>query len=219
MNENVEQFRRSIESLNNSQSPSSGCLESNFKFLDCSDEELLIQRPRWSGFFKDLKPFQSACPNRTQSFCSCMRSEDAERYGAQLIALHGIEREKSGVHMANGIASCAVLVIGAGGLGSPVLMYLAAGGIGLIGVMDGDVVEVSNLHRQPIHDESNVGMNKAKSAKQRMQKINNGARVIAYEYYLSETSVDVLCQYDIIVDATDNPQTRCVFVCLKYPGT
>ncbi len=102
-----------------------------------------------------------------------------------------------------------VLVIGAGGLGSPTLMYLAAAGVGTIGIVDFDVVDESNLQRQVIHGQSDIGIAKAQSAKNSMLEINPHIEVITHEYALTNhNAVELFAQYDLILDGADNFATR-----------
>ncbi|GAB10016.1 molybdopterin synthase sulfurylase MoeB [Gordonia araii NBRC 100433] len=102
-----------------------------------------------------------------------------------------------------------VLVIGAGGLGSPTLMYLAAAGVGTIGIVDFDVVDESNLQRQVIHGQSDIGIAKAQSAKNSMLEINPHITVNTHEFALSnENAVELFSQYDLILDGADNFATR-----------
>jgi molybdopterin/thiamine biosynthesis adenylyltransferase/rhodanese-related sulfurtransferase len=102
-----------------------------------------------------------------------------------------------------------VLVIGAGGLGSPVLLYLAAAGVGTIGVVDFDKVDESNLQRQIIHGQSDVGRSKAVSARESLNEINPHVSVRVHEIELNADNVfDIFGQYDLIIDDTDNFATR-----------
>jgi sulfur-carrier protein adenylyltransferase/sulfurtransferase len=102
-----------------------------------------------------------------------------------------------------------VLTIGAGGLGSPLALYLAAAGVGRLGIVDFDVVDFTNLQRQIIHSTENVGRLKLDSAKERIAQINPFVQVDTYETALSsENALDILREYDIIVDGTDNFPTR-----------
>ena len=102
-----------------------------------------------------------------------------------------------------------VLVIGAGGLGAPTLLYLAAAGVGTIGIVDDDVVDVSNLQRQIIHGVSDVGRLKAQSARDSIAEINPLVDVQLHEVRLDRhNAVDILGQYDLILDGTDNFATR-----------
>ena len=102
-----------------------------------------------------------------------------------------------------------VLAVGAGGLGSPTLMYLAAAGVGTLGIIDFDVVDESNLQRQIIHGQSDVGRPKAHSARDSVLEINPLITVNLHEERLDSTNVmEVFAQYDLIVDGTDNFATR-----------
>ncbi len=107
------------------------------------------------------------------------------------------------------ISSAKVLVIGAGGLGCPVLQYLTAGGVGTIGIIDFDVVELSNLQRQVLFGSSSLGKNKAIAAKERLQDLNNAIIINAYPEPLNyKNALELFQKYDIIVDGSDNFETR-----------
>ena len=115
-----------------------------------------------------------------------------------------------------------VLCVGAGGLGSPALMYLAAAGIGTLGIVEYDTVDESNLQRQIIHGQSDIGKSKAQSAKEKIAEINPYVNVITHEARLDNSNVmEIFSQYDIIVDGTDNFATRYLVndacVLLKKP--
>lgn len=102
-----------------------------------------------------------------------------------------------------------VLCVGAGGLGSPALIYLASAGIGTIGIVDFDQVEISNLHRQILYSIDDVGKSKAFAAKSRLIKLNPHINVIAYNEALShENALNLIAEYDIVVDGSDNFATR-----------
>jgi molybdopterin/thiamine biosynthesis adenylyltransferase/rhodanese-related sulfurtransferase len=102
-----------------------------------------------------------------------------------------------------------VLVVGAGGLGSPALLYLAAAGVGTLGVIDFDIVDESNLQRQVIHGQSDIGRPKAESARDSITEINPYVNVVLYEEPLStENALEIFAQFDLIVDGTDNFATR-----------
>ena len=102
-----------------------------------------------------------------------------------------------------------VLVIGAGGLGSPVLSYLTAAGVGLLGVADDDVVSLSNLQRQILHDTETVGMAKTESAARALDRLNPHTRVVPHQTRLTrENAVDIMTAYDLVVDGSDNIETR-----------
>jgi sulfur-carrier protein adenylyltransferase/sulfurtransferase len=102
-----------------------------------------------------------------------------------------------------------VLCVGAGGLGSPALMYLAAAGVGTLGVIDFDVVDESNLQRQIIHGQTDVGRPKAESAAASIKEINPLVKVVIHNEALTNDNVmDIFAGYDLIVDGTDNFATR-----------
>ena len=102
-----------------------------------------------------------------------------------------------------------ILVIGAGGLGSPVLLYLAAAGVGEIGIIDDDIVDLSNLQRQIIHAESNIGTSKVESAKAQILSINSTIKVTTWNTRLSpDNAQEILTGWDIVIDGTDNIPTR-----------
>jgi adenylyltransferase/sulfurtransferase len=102
-----------------------------------------------------------------------------------------------------------VLCVGAGGLGSPALLYLAAAGVGTLGVIDFDVVDESNLQRQIIHGQSDIGRPKAESARDSINEINPYVNVVVHEEQLSVDNVmEIFAGYDLIVDGTDNFATR-----------
>lgn len=102
-----------------------------------------------------------------------------------------------------------VLVVGAGGLGSPIGLYLAGAGIGTIGLMDEDVVSVSNLHRQVLYTENEVGISKVERAAERLRALNGEVDVRIHPCRLTvENASAVIAEYDIVVDACDNFATR-----------
>ncbi|CEP13740.1 hypothetical protein [Parasitella parasitica] len=101
------------------------------------------------------------------------------------------------------------LVVGAGGLGSPATLYLGAAGVGRLGIVDHDTVDTNNLHRQVIHTDARRGVNKAVSAAMSIKAVYPDADVIPYAYTLDRSNaLDLIKQYDIIIDATDNIATR-----------
>lgn len=102
-----------------------------------------------------------------------------------------------------------VLLIGAGGLGSPAALYLAAAGVGTLGIVDDDVVDESNLQRQVLHTADRVGMPKTQSADMTLTALNPGVRVVRHDERLDATNVErLVAEYDVIVDGTDNFETR-----------
>lgn len=102
-----------------------------------------------------------------------------------------------------------VLVVGAGGLGSPLLLYLAAAGVGRIGIVDGDRVDHSNLHRQVLYTTEDVGKPKVQVAKERLQKLNSHIKIdVFFEFLNRDNALDIINQYDVIADGSDNFPTR-----------
>src|SRR5271169_6034047 len=102
-----------------------------------------------------------------------------------------------------------VLCIGAGGLGSPLALYLAAAGVGTLGIVDFDVVDLTNLQRQVLHGTKDVGRSKLASAADRIRDINPHVTVEPYEIRLSsENALEIVRAFDVVVDGTDNFPTR-----------
>jgi sulfur-carrier protein adenylyltransferase/sulfurtransferase len=111
-----------------------------------------------------------------------------------------------------------VLMVGAGGLGSPSALYLAAAGVGTLGIVDSDVVDESNLQRQVLHTTDRVGMKKVESARLTINALNPEVNVVPYDLRLNNDNVrDIFSQYDIVVDGTDNFDTRYMIneVCVE----
>jgi len=103
------------------------------------------------------------------------------------------------------IGAARVLIVGAGGLGSPIALYLAAAGIGTIGIIDPDVVDLSNLHRQVIHHTADLNRPKVTSAQEKIAAINPDVKVIPHAEYLNpQNALDLFGDYDYIIDGTDN---------------
>jgi molybdopterin/thiamine biosynthesis adenylyltransferase/rhodanese-related sulfurtransferase len=129
--------------------------------------------------------------------------EEVRRYSRHLIIPDvGMEGQKR-------LKNARVLVIGAGGLGSPALLYLAAAGVGTLGIVEFDTVDESNLQRQIIHGQSDVGKSKAQSAKESIAEVNPLVNVVVHDVRLDNDNVmDLFAQYDLIVDGTDNFATR-----------
>lgn len=142
-----------------------------------------------------------------------MKKEDIfARYSRQIFI------EEIGLEGQRKIMNSKVLVIGAGGLGSPVIQYLAAAGVGTLGVVDFDEVELHNLNRQIIHNESTVGISKVKSAGIFIRNLNHQLKFIGIEQKMDELNVEELISgFDIIIDGSDNFKTRYLIndVCVK----
>ncbi len=102
-----------------------------------------------------------------------------------------------------------VLVVGAGGLGSPSLLYLAASGVGTIGIVDFDVVETNNLHRQVLYNAGDVGQMKVEAAVRNLERLNPAVSIVSHPVRLtSENAIEIISQYDLVLDGTDNFATR-----------
>jgi adenylyltransferase/sulfurtransferase len=102
-----------------------------------------------------------------------------------------------------------VLIVGAGGLGGPVALYLALAGVGTLGLVDFDTVDLSNLQRQVLHNTNTVGMPKVTSAQQTLKRYNPEVNVVAHEFPVtSENAMELVAQYDVIVNGADNFATR-----------
>ena len=132
-----------------------------------------------------------------------LTSDELRRYGRHLVlpevGLEGQRRLKAG----------RVLIVGAGGLGSPVALYLAAAGVGTLGLIDFDIVDLSNLQRQVLHGTGDVGRSKLESARDRLHAANPHVGIDTYEMRLtSANALAILSEYDVIVDGTDNFATR-----------
>ncbi len=125
------------------------------------------------------------------------------RYGRQMaIPEFGREGQEK-------LSRGSALVVGAGGLGSPLLYYLAAAGLGRLGIVDGDRVEASNLHRQILYQSADVGRLKAEVAAERLRALNPELEVDAYPFHLnSRNALDILAPYEVVADGSDNFPTR-----------
>jgi len=142
-----------------------------------------------------------------------LTNEEIARYSRHLLLPEiGIEGQKK-------LKAAKVLIVGTGGLGAPLALYLSAAGIGTIGIVDFDFVDESNLQRQIIHGTRDVGRPKVASAKDRMKSINPYINIITHnEALTSKNAMQIIADYDIVADGTDNYQTRylvndaCVFL-------
>ncbi|MGO8763705.1 MAG: molybdopterin-synthase adenylyltransferase MoeB [Limisphaerales bacterium] len=146
-----------------------------------------------------------------------LNNNEIRRYSRHLILPEvGLAGQKK-------IKATSVLCIGAGGLGSPIAMYLAAAGIGRLGIVDFDTVDYSNLQRQILHTDADVGRSKAQSAKETIHGLNPNCDVVIHNTRISsENALDLIRPYDIVVDGTDNFPTRYLTndacVLLKKPN-
>ncbi len=132
-----------------------------------------------------------------------LSGEEIERYARHIVLadLGGSGQQK--------LKAARVLVVGAGGLGAPVIAYLAAAGVGTISVVDDDIVSLSNLQRQIIHDTGNIGMRKVESARLAVSRINPNVRFEAWPVRLRpENAMALAAMHDIVLDGSDNFDTR-----------
>ncbi len=144
-----------------------------------------------------------AAPRGVAAPMSSFRPAELDRY-----ARHIMLREIGGPGQ-KALKAAKVLVVGAGGLGAPVLLYLAGSGVGVIGVIDDDVVESSNLQRQVIHPDASIGMQKVFSAESAMRALNPFIEVRPYNRHLDEAvAMELIADYDLVLDGTDNFDTR-----------
>ncbi|KAF4619051.1 hypothetical protein G7Y89_g14798 [Cudoniella acicularis] len=132
-----------------------------------------------------------------------LSEEEYKRYGRQMIVPNvGIQGQLR-------LKAASILIVGAGGLGCPASVYLAGAGVGIIGIVDGDVVETSNLHRQILHNTSKVGMKKVDSAISNLKALNPNIKYNAHTEHLTPQNVaEIVSQYDLVLDCTDHPTSR-----------
>jgi sulfur-carrier protein adenylyltransferase/sulfurtransferase len=132
-----------------------------------------------------------------------LSQEEILRYSRHLIIPEvGVEGQKR-------LKAARVLMVGAGGLGSPIGLYLAAAGVGTLGIVEADVVDVTNLQRQVLHGTKDVGRKKVESARDRIRDLNPHVNVVAHDAWLtSENALEIIRGYDLVVDGTDNFATR-----------
>jgi molybdopterin/thiamine biosynthesis adenylyltransferase/rhodanese-related sulfurtransferase len=132
-----------------------------------------------------------------------LSAEQRERYSRHLLIPEiGIEGQQK-------LLDAKVLLLGAGGLGSPTALYLAAAGVGTLGIVDDDVVDLSNLQRQVIHDTERIGTPKVDSAEQTIRALNPDVNVVKYQTRIDASNImEIIDGYDVIVDGVDNFPTR-----------
>ncbi|MCW8384970.1 HesA/MoeB/ThiF family protein [Fluoribacter dumoffii] len=130
-------------------------------------------------------------------------SDALKRYTQQ------IKLEEIGIGGQKKLQKARVLCVGAGGIGATLLPYLAGAGVGTIGIIDGDVIEEGNLHRQILYQEQDVFYKKATTARMKLQALNSNINVQAYEFRLNDENAEtIIMQYDLIADCSDNFSTR-----------
>ena len=145
-----------------------------------------------------------------------LSSEEKQHYNRQLIL------SEIGPAGQEKLKAAKVLVVGAGGLGCPVLQYLTGAGVGAIGIIDPDVVSISNLHRQILYTVDDVGNSKAQAAALKLSKANPHIKLTSYfEGLHTQNALEIIAQYDFVIDGTDNFETRYLIndacVILKKP--
>jgi sulfur-carrier protein adenylyltransferase/sulfurtransferase len=140
---------------------------------------------------------------RTAQELPPLSQEEILRYSRHLIIPEvGVEGQRR-------LKAARVLMVGAGGLGSPIGLYLAAAGVGTLGIVEFDVVDATNLQRQVLHGTKDVGRKKVESARDRIRDLNPHVEVVAHEAWLtSENALEIIRDYDLVVDGTDNFATR-----------
>ncbi|PVH85785.1 molybdenum cofactor synthesis protein-like protein [Cadophora sp. DSE1049] len=132
-----------------------------------------------------------------------LSEEEYRRYGRQMIV------PSVGIQGQLRLKEASVLIVGAGGLGCPAAAYLAGAGVGTIGIVDGDEVETSNLHRQILHSTAKVGMKKVESAIEYLKHLNPNPLYIPHPTHLTpQNSASIVSSYDLILDCTDHPTSR-----------
>ena len=136
-----------------------------------------------------------------------------EKYSRQIILKNiGILGQKK-------ILNSKVLIIGMGGLGCPVAEFLTRSGVGSLGIVDHDLVSLSNIHRQTLYDEKDLGKLKVKAAKKKLNNINSKTKIDIHNFKLEQRKfIKIIKNYDYIVDGTDNFETKFLIndICLKY---
>ncbi|KAL9629975.1 MAG: hypothetical protein Q9204_004973 [Flavoplaca sp. TL-2023a] len=190
-------------------------LEKRLQELRCSLEkaEKAQQRPRQvtdDGIHsrtdqgpKTISNSEDAASNIKVAHKWPLEAEEYKRYGRHLIL------DKVGLQGQLNLKKASVLIVGLGGLGSPAATYLAGAGVGTIGLVDGDFVEISNLHRQIVHSTATIGQPKVHSACRYLQWLNPLPKYRTYFGFISpRNAVELFEQYDLILDCTDHPATR-----------
>lgn len=132
-----------------------------------------------------------------------MNNQQKERYNRHILL------PQIGEDGQNRLLNAKVLVVGAGGLGAPILQYLIAAGVGTIGIVDNDVLSLSNLQRQILYREDQIGFSKVEMARETLLRLNSDVKIRTYPVMLDEANAnDIITDYDIVVGATDNFSSR-----------
>ncbi len=142
-----------------------------------------------------------------------LNKKEIEKFSRQIILKNiGVLGQKK-------ILSSKVLIIGMGGLGSPAADFLARSGVGTLGIVDYDIISLSNLHRQSLYDEKEINQSKVKMAKKKLNKINSKVRVNIFNFKLDKNKFEkIIKKYDYIIDGTDNFKSKFLIndLCLKH---
>ncbi|KAL8868519.1 MAG: hypothetical protein Q9174_004936 [Haloplaca sp. 1 TL-2023] len=156
----------------------------------------------WTSSSSEPSVQQSSNPS-DKSWKSPLAAEEYKRYGRQMIL------PQVGIRGQLNFVNASVLIVGLGGLGCPAAAYLAGAGVGKLGLIDGDTVEISNLHRQVIHSTSTLGLYKVDSALRYLHELNPLVQYKSYPKHLdSKSALDLFKKYDLILDCTDRPESR-----------
>ncbi|KAM1149381.1 hypothetical protein ACFX15_029822 [Malus domestica] len=187
---------RQLEDLKASKSE----IERQISALEAQLREITLQKPNGSVSNGSCPPH---IPSVDSGYGHDLSPQMIHRYSRHLLL------PSFGVQGQSKLLKSSILVVGAGGLGSPVLLYLAACGVGCLGIVDHDVVELNNMHRQIIHAEGFIGQPKVKSAAAACHSINSTIQVVEYQEPLrTSNALEIMSKYDIVVDATDNAPSR-----------
>nr|YP_009398988.1 Molybdopterin biosynthesis protein [Cliftonaea pectinata]ARW68014.1 Molybdopterin biosynthesis protein [Cliftonaea pectinata] len=132
-----------------------------------------------------------------------LNEKEYKQYAKHLIL------DKIGISGQKRLKKAKILIIGAGGLGCPTILYLAIAGVSYIGIIEYDKIELTNLNRQILYNEKDIGKSKILSAKKNVQNFNSHCKIITHSYYLNETNgKEIISYYDLIIDTSDNFNTR-----------
>lgn len=171
---------------------------------DTREDELIAEIMKLRELLR-MKETELACLRHkkqvTQEYG--LNNDEICRYSRQLFLTEvGVKGQKK-------IKDSSVLIVGAGGLGCPAALYLTCAGVGHLGIVDYDNVEINNLHRQLLYTEASVGIAKVIAATESLNRLNSHVKVIPYKIQLdSKNALDIIRNYDIVIDATDNVATR-----------
>jgi len=196
------------------------CITLKKRIEELEHEIYLLKNPNHEEKKEEFPTISLGCSNRNGEisnvglpFVKCDLSDtDIERYSRQILL------PEINPHGQKSLSRSSVLVVGVGGLGCPAALYLAAAGVGQLGLVDYDVVDVSNLQRQVLHGEDTEGLLKVESAARKLKNINSNIVCDTHNLALTSTNcMEIVPLYDIVLDCSDNVATRYLLndVCLK----